>query len=115
MNWLPKMFTKKEWRMCATVELVVVEFHPLTKTKKKEGILYYYLYENQYGDRKFDVADTIRGDMKLNDIPKSDIVYRSEEYLTKVKPWIDGRKIPGVASYDKVHHHDLVRTLKEGD
>ncbi len=116
MNWLPKVITKKKWRMCATIETSIVSVNRIDpKDNDKEGVLYYYLYENQYGDRKFDVADSFRGDVDLKNIRKADIVYRADEYLTKVKPWLDGRKIPGIASYDKVHHHDLVRTLKEGD
>lgn len=113
MNWFTRIFQKAEWRLCGTLEMGVVKEDPYYG--KSEGTLYHYLYEDQHGNRKFDVGDTIRGDLKVSDISKTDIVYRAPNYLTKVKPWLDGRKIPGISAYDKVHHHDMKRTLTEGD
>ncbi len=113
MNWFTRVFQKAEWRLCGTLEMGIVKPDELSGNTK--GTLYYYLYEDQHGNRKFDVGDTIRGDTELKDVSSNDVVYRSPEYLTKVKPWLDGRKIPGISAYNKVKHHDLVRTLKEGD
>jgi hypothetical protein len=114
MNWFTKYFEKAEWRLCGTVEVPITHTHHITDVKTS-GKLYYYLYENQHGTRRFDVADTIRGDTDMKDIGTTDFAYRCEDYLTKVKPWMDGRKIKGIAAYDKVKHHEMVQSLKEGD
>ena len=114
MNWFSTLFEKDEWRMCGTVETPIVKTEPILRDTSK-GTLHYYLYENQNGERKFDVADTFRGDVDLEDVDKADIVYRSHEYLEKVKPWVDGRKITGVVAYDKVKHHDFKKRLEEGE
>lgn len=103
-----------EWRLCGTVETGIVKARPILD-EPKSGTLWYYLHENQYGDRKFDVADTFRGDIDLKEVGKSDIVYRSQEYLQSVKPWIGGRKVTGIVAYDKVGHHDFAKRLKEGE
>ena len=107
-------FEKDEWRMCGTVEVRITHKHPITDDVSK-GTLYYYLYENQHGKRKFDVADTIRGDVDMKDIGTHDFIYRCEDYLQKVKPWLGGRKVTGVVAYDKVKHHDFAKRLKEGE
>jgi len=114
MSWFSKLFEKAEWRLCGTVETGIIHTDRITNNTTK-GTLYYYLLENQYGDRKFDVADTFRGDIDMSEIPKNDIIYRCEEYLEVVKPWIGGRKVTGVASYDKTDHHDFAKRLKEGE
>jgi len=113
MSWFSKLFEKDDWRLCGTVDLPVVETNALLDSKK--GKLYYYLYENQHGDRKFDVADTFRGDYDLDRMPKDDFIFRNEDYLTKVKPWMDGRKITGVTSYAKVPIHDFKNRLDNGE
>ena len=113
MNWVTKLFQGAEWRMCGTLDMGITKTDPLYGDTK--GTLYYYLYEDRRGNRKFDVGDTIRGDVELKDVTSADIIYRSPMYLTQVKPWMDGRKIPGISAYDKVSHHDLKRTLTEGD
>ena len=114
MSWFSKLFEKDEWRLCGTVETGIIHTDRIRNDTTK-GTLYYYLYENQHGDRKFDVADTFRGDIEFSKLTKTDVVYRCEEYLEKVKPWLGGRKVTGVASYDKTDHHDLVKRLKEGE
>lgn len=112
MSWWTDIFGEpSEWRLCGTVESPIVKSNPMVD-KPKSGKLWYYLSEDQYGKRKFDVADTFRGDLDLEEVGKSDIVYRSEEYLTTVKPWMSGRTIPEIAAYDKVKHHDFKRTLE---
>ena len=113
MGWFSKFFEKDDWRLVGTIESPIVQTSPLKDDK--EGMLYYYLLENQHGDRKFDAGDTFRGDLDLDEIKDRDIVYRSEEYLTKIKPWLNGRKITGVTTYEKVPHHDFKKQLKEGE
>lgn len=116
MSWWTDIFGEpSKWRMCGTVETSIVKAIP-TPNGPQSGTLWYYLSEDQYGKRKFDVADTFRGDVDLEkDISKTDIVYRSQEYLEKVKPWINGRKVTGIVAYDKVGHHDFKKRLEEGE
>ena len=113
MSWFSKFFEVDEWRMCGTVEMPIIKTDIRQDISK--GTLYYYLYENQHGERKFDIADTFRGDIDLAEVDKADIVYRSHEYLATVKPWLAGRKMTGIVAYDKVHHHDFAKLLKKGE
>ena len=113
MGWFKKLFEKDDWRLCGTVVVPIVHTDPLRQ--QKTGKLFYYLYENQHGDRKYDIADTFRGDYDLKVMPKDDFIFRNEDYLTKVKPWMDGRKITGVTSYAKVPIHDFKNRLDNGE
>lgn len=111
-NWFTSRFEKIEWRLCATIEVAVSHVDRITKARVS-GTLYYYLYEDQHGERKFDAADTLRGDMLLSDLGKNDFVYRCEEYLVRVKPWINGRYDPEVKDYDQVPVEDFKRKLSK--
>jgi len=113
VSWFKKFFEKEDWRMCGTLEVPIVRTS--LRDEKETGTLYYFLYENQFSDRRFDVADTFRGDMDLSEVAKTDIVYRSEEYMTKVKPWLGGRKVTGVTSYTKAPMHDFRNKLENGE
>lgn len=114
MGWFSKFFEKEDWRMVGQLECPIVRSNRIID-KEEKGVLYYYLYENQFGDRRFDVADSFRGDLELDKIPDRDIVYRSEEYLTQVKSWLGGRKVTGITSYAKAPMHDLKNRLENGE
>jgi len=106
-----KFFTKKDWRRVATIEVPIVETNPLQNEPKK-GTLYYYLYENQFGDRKYDVADTFRGDYDIDDVEERDVTFRCEEYLKTVKPWLEGDYDPEITDYEGVKRRDMLGALK---
>ena len=114
MGWFKALFEKDDWRLVGTLEMGIVETNPI-RNDKTTGTLYYYLYENQHGERKFDIADTIRGEYELDTLPKTDIAYRSAEYMEKVKPWLGGRKVTGITSYAKAPMHDFKHRLENGE
>jgi hypothetical protein len=71
----------------------------------------YYLYENQDGERKFDVADSMRGDNDVKKLEKDDIVFRLKMYRQTVKPWLDGRLDPDIPTYESIPRRDFKRAL----
>ena len=113
MEWIKKIFEQDDWRLVGIVEVPIVK--TTTSKDTDPGTLYYYLHESKVGKRKFDVADTFRGDLELVEVPDRDIIYRSEEYLTKVKPWMGGRKSTGITTYEKAPMHDFKNQLTNGE
>lgn len=113
MGWFTKFFEKDDWRLVGIMELPIVRTGRLQD--RETGTLYYYLHESKFGKRKFDVADTFRGDLELDEVRDGDIIYRSEEYLTRVKPWMSGRKITGITTYEKAPMHDFKNQLTNGE
>lgn len=119
MSWFTKIFGEPdEWRMVKELESTYINTHhqlqgsAIVPVEQKVNINY-YLYENQDGERKFDVADSLRGDNSVPKLDKNDIVFRLKIYRQTVKPWLDGRVDPDIPRYDKVKHHDMVRLLKD--
>ena len=102
-----RLFEKRDWRRVKTIEMSIIR-----SLDKESGTLYYYLYENQFGDRRMDVADTFRGDMDLNKVEKTDVVYRSSEYLEIIKPWLEGDYDPEITDYDGVKRKEMLSALK---
>ena len=112
MNWFTKILgirPKAEWRMCKQVKTVFVSHHD---SGDKEYNLSYYLHENQYGERKFDIVDSMHGDRDVKDLRKDDIAYRLKAYRETVKPWLDGRLNPEIPTYDQVPVDDFKTALK---
>jgi len=73
----------------------------IEEVKNKHNINY-YLYENQHGDRKFDVADSMRGDRHIKKLAIDDIVFRLKIYRKTVKPWLDGQYNPEIPSHESI-------------
>lgn len=120
------------WRLCGTIKGEYFSRlnprHPdydLTDSKKNETDhqLTYYLYEDQFGNRKFDVIDSDRGDLDLEEIkkdaygktglviPKDDILYRIKRYREKIRPWLDGRYDPDIPDYETIPKNDFQNRL----
>ena len=110
MNWVTQLFTKSEWRMCKQLDTEFVSRDLITGAES-EHWLNYYLYENQFGKRKIDVADSKRGDCKMSSLEADDIAFRLKMYRDTVKPWLDGRTDPDVPAYDQVPVNDFKRRL----
>lgn len=112
MNWFTKLFAKKDWRMVKQVDVGYRIKNLVTdKDLKKDCTLSYYLYENQFGNRIFDVVDSEEGDLDLARVDKSHFAFRNEVYRNKIKPWIDGRLDPEVPSYEQVPKDDFQNAL----
>lgn len=115
INWLKKLVEKDDWRFVGKVTSKYKVTQKITGTHLGSYQLVFYLYENQHGERKFDVIDTDpdRGDIDVSRLDKTDYVYRCDEYLNIIHPWINGFRNKNFPTYDKVPHYDMKRFLEE--
>jgi len=114
MSWWTNIFGEKnEWRMCKRLDsgYTSTTYDGRGNPTERKVRLQYYLYENQHGGRKFDVADSMKGDYKITSVLKDDIIFRLKMYRETVKPWLDGRTDPDVPAYEQVPVNDFQRRL----
>lgn len=112
MNWFMKLFAKKDWRMVKQVDATYSITNTVTKKKiKTDCVLSYYLYENQFRERIFDIVDSEEGDLDVARTDKNHFAFRNEIYRNKIKPWMDGRLDPEVPSYEQIPKDDFQNAL----
>lgn len=111
MNWLKRLFAKHDWRMVKQVDVGYIITNHVTGKQTDGHVLSYYLYENQFGKRIFDLVDSEEGDLVVERMDKSHFAFRNEVYRNKIKPWIDGRLDPEVPSYSQVPKDDFQNAL----
>ncbi len=110
MNWLQRLFStkqtlKEDWRLVKTIaEPVHRELDSSVR-----GIMYYHLFESNFGNRKCEYANTIDGytTVELHIYANNFTVYQ-----TKVYRWLKGRFDPEIPTYDCVIEEDLINALK---
>jgi hypothetical protein len=112
MNWFTKYFEKDDWRFVGQVDSPYISTDYLGQGT--DYTLTYYLYENQNGERKFDVIDSKgnRGDVKVGKLDKNDWVFRSKHYREIVHPWLTGFRNPDFPTHKTAPNHDFKRLLK---
>ena len=107
MKWLSKLLRRRQpddWRMVKDLESTFTNTtHQLVSETRIEAVktkhhINYYLFENQYGERKFDVADSLYGD-------------RDTSKLKKVKPWLEGQYNPDIPSYESIKPKEFLDNL----
>ncbi len=105
MNWFTKLFETKDWRLCGKLDSkYVVTYTDRYTGKEREGkrkdncVLTYFLYENQFGERKFDLVDSEEGDLKVSSVPSDHYAYRNEDYRIKIRTWLYGRYDPDISN-----------------
>ena len=115
MNWFKKLFEKDDWRFVGKVNSKYKITNKVTGTHLSTYELIFYLYENQHGERKFDVIDTDpdRGNIDVDRLSKNDWVFRCAEYVNVVHPWLNGFRNKKFPTYDKAPMHDMKRFLEE--
>lgn len=115
MNWFTSLFEKDDWRFVGEVVENYSTINTITKQKLGDYTVTYYLYENQHGDRKFDVIDTDpgRGKLDVSVLPNNDWVFRCLEYTKTVYPWLNGFNNPDFPTYEKVPVYDFKRKLEK--
>lgn len=120
MKWLSKLLRRRDpddWRMVKDLESTFVNtVHKLVSETRVEPVetkhyINYYLFENQYGERKFDVADSLYGDQDVSKLDKNDIVFRLKIYRKTVKPWLDGQYNPDIPSYESIKPKEFLDNL----
>ena len=121
MNWFTEMFTpteKPDWRLCGQHDsrYYIQYKDQITgvekKHKRQDGcVLTYFLYENQFGERKFKLLDSEEGDLKVSSLPNDHYAYRNEDFRNKIRPWLDGRYDPDIGDYEKTPKDDFHNRL----
>ncbi len=119
MSLWTKIFGEpSDWRLVKEIQAgyVSYKFDPLkpeTKINERDQEMTYYLYEDQDGNRKFDVVDSQEGDIDVNSVAaKKTWTFRSEDYRYTIRPWMDGRHNPEIPSYEQVPVDDFKVALK---
>lgn len=122
MSWWTTIFGEPaDWRLCTQIDADYVSRlqpgHPRynfnVATENETAYTYtYYLYEDQDGNRRFEVIDTQDGDLNMEKEPKNSFVYRNREFRNKIRPWLDGRVDPDIPSYEQVPVDDFKVVLK---
>jgi hypothetical protein len=113
MGWFKKLFEKDDWRFVGHVNALYVNTD--LRGDKTNYKLTYYLYENQHGERKFDVIDSHpdRGDLRVDVLKKTDWVFRNTHYREVIHPWLTGFRNKKFPTYDKAPMYDMKRFLEE--
>lgn len=123
MNWFTDMFTPEEkvdWHLCTQID----EGYRFTQTDRRTGKLVsdetptmtFYLYEDQNGNRKFDVIDGRLGDIDLDTIGKDASeyerhIYGCDLFRNTIRPWLDGRYDPEIPNYETIPKNDFQNRL----
>lgn len=112
-GFFTKLFTKKDWRLVKQIDQKYRVFNSLTKKTISDGhVLTYYLFENQFGDRKFDLVDSQKGDLNVNALPDDDYAFRCDVYMKQVHGWLKGGYDPEIPNYYSVEHKNFLDTLR---
>lgn len=109
--WTKILGEPDDWRFVGQVNN---EYHHKGTTPQQKFVLTYYLYENQHGKRKFDVidSDADRGDLIVDNLKKTDWVFRNKDYRDTIHPWLTGFRNPNFPTYETAPAHDFNRLLK---
>jgi len=122
MGWLDifKKREPKDWRL---VKVNEYEYHSQLKPAHPEyrvndpnnNITYYvytfYLYENQYQERKVELIDSKNGDIDLKTERKDSFVFRNDHYRKIIRPWLDGQYNPEIPSYESIKPKEFLDNL----
>lgn len=112
-GFFTRLFTKKDWRLVKKLEQRYRVVNSITgDTMSDNHSIVYYLFENQFGDRKFDVVDSQKGDLKVSSLQADDYAFRCELYLETVHGWLKGGYDPEIPNYYSVEHKNLLDTLR---
>jgi len=117
MNWLTKYFEKPDWRLVKEIQsgYLFTQFHHLTPkdiVNEQEEELTFYLYENQFGDRKFDAVDSRKGDINIKTASKDEWLFRCGDYRHTIRPWLDGSLNLDIPTYESIPRRDFKKVLE---
>lgn len=119
MSWWTKIVGEPaDWRLCKQLDTkYVISYkdafgHDVPEKSKSGCVLTYFLYEDQDGNRKFDLLDSEEGDINVKTIKKDNYAYRCALYRNTIRPWLDGRYNADIPSYEQVPVDDFKSVLK---
>ena len=109
---------KPDWRLCGQNDsrYYIQYKDQITgierEHKRQDGcVLTYFLYENQFGERKFKLLDSEEGDLEVSSLPRDHYAYRNKDYRDKIRPWLDGRYDPDFTAYETIPKDDFQNRL----
>ncbi len=112
-GFFTKLFTKRDWRLVKVIEAKYLIRCDITDRVTSDGhILTYYLFENQFGERKFDLVDSRNGDLTVSRLQDNDFAFRSQTYRETVHGWLQGGYDPEIPNYYSVEHKNFLDTLR---
>jgi hypothetical protein len=107
-SWLKKLLPKKEvWRLVHTLS-VQVSITAKISRKEETGEVYFHLMESNFGNRKYSVGASTSGLNRLEDDVKHLRVFHDTVF-----PWLHGRYVTGIPSYNDVDALDVQKKLSE--
>ena len=114
INAIKRFFTKEDFRLVKVLECNGVEtsYYILGNTTKVDGIIYYYLYEGDRGNRKCKISTTFKNTTATLKDNEEEDAKRLVLYLSTVQPWLDGRYDPDIQSYNQVPHEAMANKLR---
>lgn len=91
-----------DWRLVKTISVDV-------KYERKDGLVYYHLFETKKGKRKVEISSTLNlpSFIKLEEEAR-----RFKEYQERIYRWEKGRYDPDIPRYDQVPEEDTANALK---
>jgi len=92
---------KEDWRLVKTIKIGIIH-----NTSKKEGKLYYHLFESNLGNRRTRFACT------FPEVDAEIMGKKFEDYHEKVYRWEMGRVDPEIPTYNQVPEEEISNILK---
>lgn len=105
--WLYRLFriTPREWRLVKTHTVGIVRGD--TKKDREEGKFYYHLYESNKGERRVEYGVT----WEMSPERIRAMAVRWDDYHEVVVPWLGGRYVPGIPSFNDIDALDVQAKL----
>jgi hypothetical protein len=94
---------KEEWRLVKTITDDIEQ-----RFTKRNGKLYYHLFESNKGNRTVEFACTL-------DINKEQLCENAKRLITyqeKIFRWVNGRVDPDIPTYNQVPEEETIAVLK---
>jgi len=112
-GFFTKLFAKKDWRLVKVLEQKYRVVNSITgNTISDDHSLTYYLFENQFGDRKFDLVDSVKGDLRVSSLEPDDYALRCDLYRDQIHGWMKGGYDVDIPNYYSVEHKNFLDTLR---
>jgi hypothetical protein len=109
LKWIRDLFHRERlppenWKL---VKTITVDVERTAYNKKESGSVYYHLHESDRDARKLVITSTI----EIEDLEKK--AKHLADYHTTVYPWLHGRYVKGIPSYNDVDSIDVQTRLSE--
>lgn len=112
-GFFTKLFAKKDWRLVKKLDQKYRVFNTVTKDTISDGhVLTFYLFENQFGDRRIELVDSQKGELNIHALKDDDYAFRCDLYRDRVYGWVNGGYDADIPNYYSVEHKTFLDTLR---